>query len=105
MCTFFLLFYLLNVKQKFTDAEGLIKYWDIRTGECLRTIKESNQILGCGVSPLQSIFVTTSDTAKISMYDLETGNLIRTFEKRYNSYYLYINYKVLLIKSTDYFMK
>ncbi|CAH1403901.1 unnamed protein product [Nezara viridula] len=66
-----------------TYAEGIVKFWNLSSGECVRTIEESNQILGCGVSPLQRVFVTTGDNAKLSLYDLETGNLRRNFEQSY----------------------
>lgn len=66
-------------------CQGYVKLWDMDRGTCLRTTEENNQVLALGVSPLLKQFASTSEDAKIHLYDLETGQLIRLFEGSYKA--------------------
>ncbi|GLV32355.1 will die slowly [Carabus blaptoides fortunei] len=54
---------------------GVIKLWDIRTGQCMFSIKENREILGVLHHPSQPRFITYGDDAKINLYDMETQTL------------------------------
>ena len=68
----------------FADASGMIKFWHFTTGKCLHTINEPDdtQILTLAVNPENTLFCTTGDDPRITLYDMHTMKQVSTLEAR-----------------------
>ncbi len=70
-----------------TDAEHKMKFWDLRTGDCIRTIEGSFACTSAdGRFVLSSSRYETESKRTLGLSDIATGERIRTFEKMSSGY-------------------
>ncbi|BES97469.1 WD domain, G-beta repeat [Nesidiocoris tenuis] len=67
-----------------SDVSGWVKIWDGEGLKCLATIKEKNQILGVVPHTRKERFLTLGEDARMRLYDLNTEQIVTTFENSYS---------------------
>ena len=83
------------------DASGVVKFWLPRTGDCLGSINECRQLLSTSFNATGSQFTTTGSSPQIYLYDVETMQIIATFEARYyNDHQVHIIFRFLIFLTT-----
>ena len=64
----------------FSTSGKLIKLWDIRTGECLKTLEgHSNSVTSIALSPDNQLLVSGSYDETAKLWNIETGECLKTF--------------------------
>ena len=64
------------------DASGDVRQWHVPSGQCLWTVVEDRQALTCSISSDASRLLTSGSDTKIHMYDMNTRQLLNTFQSR-----------------------
>ena len=84
------------------SPDGVIKLWDLRTGSLIRILERSRPVVARGydavlshqiaISPDSRIIASTvfnsTDSSSVSLWDLRSGELLRTLQGRAESGYL-----------------
>jgi COMPASS component SWD3 len=66
-----------------TYASGIIKFWHYTSGSCLYTINETRQTLAAAYDASGKNFFTVGATTDVHMYNLETKQLMASFNASY----------------------
>ena len=63
-----------------TGADSKVKVWDLRIGNCLKTLKGHSEGITCLVKINEYQVVTGSYDKSIKLWDLKTGNFLKTLD-------------------------
>ncbi len=61
------------------SADGTMRFWDLKTGELITTLKEYDPASPIAFSPDGQTFASGGENAKVLLWDLSTGKLKTTF--------------------------
>jgi len=58
-----------------------VKLWDIRTGECLKTLQAHGRVNSVSISPDGTTLASGSDDKTVKLWDIRTGECLKTFQE------------------------
>jgi predicted NACHT family NTPase len=57
-----------------------VKLWDIRTGECIKTLQGHGRVNSVSISPDGTTLASGSDDKTVKLWDIHTGECFKTFQ-------------------------
>ncbi len=58
-----------------------VKLWDIRTGECLKTLQAHGRVNSVSISPDGKTLASGSNDKTVKLWDIRTGECLKTFQE------------------------